>query len=217
MSAVAQPLRTKIDLYSPATAEAGLQVFFNIAREWKLSIAEQLAKEKRYNGATPGVEYSVAEHSVRGCDAILSDTSDGTLAGYFLLHDCAEALLKDDTTPKKHAIAEIAEQQFGVLGEHIIKAFDLLTYRHDAVIHEAAGLPWPPASALQPAIKRYDLIMFVTEWRDLMHSAPHPNWAPYSGIKPLSEEIVPVTWRAAKELFLKRARALLPTLREKAA
>src|SRR4051794_15597738 len=151
------------------------------------SYAEQLSKEKRYNGATPGEEYSVAEHMVRGVDAILLATGDVELAAEFSLHDVPEAALKDDTTPKKRAIAELSEQQFGVLASHIIAAFDLLTYRHDAAIHEAAGLPWPMRPELAVAVKRWDLVMFVTEWRDLMRDRPHPNWAPYSGILPLRE------------------------------
>lgn len=43
MSAIAQPVHAKVDLHSPETAKAGLRVFFNIAAEWKLSIAQQLA------------------------------------------------------------------------------------------------------------------------------------------------------------------------------
>lgn len=43
MSAVPQIHVAKVDLFSPETAQAGLQTFFNIAEEWKLSIAQQLA------------------------------------------------------------------------------------------------------------------------------------------------------------------------------
>lgn len=42
MSAVLTPAPTKVDLYSADTARAGIQTFFNIAREWKLSPAEQM-------------------------------------------------------------------------------------------------------------------------------------------------------------------------------
>lgn len=176
------------------------------------SFAEHLAKEKRYNGATPGQEYSVAEHCVRGVDAILDATGDRLLAAYFSTHDAPEAVLKDDTTPKKRAIAELCEQKFGVLAEHVLGTFDLLTDRHDVAIHEAAGLAWPPPAALIPQIKKWDLIMFVTEWRDLMHGAPHPNWGPYSGIVPLTTEIRPWTWQVARAALLHRWRNLLPNM-----
>jgi hypothetical protein len=192
-----------IDLLAPKASDIDFDAF-----------AEQLAKEKRYNGATPGEEYSVAEHLARGVDAILASTGDVELAAEFSLHDGPEGVLKDDTTPKKRAIAELCEQQFGVLAGHILAAFDLLTYRHDAAIHEAAGLPWPMRPEMAAAVKRWDLVMFVTEWRDLMGDIVHPNWAPYSGILPLRETIVPWRWETAKTALMNRWQRLLPALQE---
>lgn len=180
-------------------------------------IAEHLAKENRFNGATPGVCYSVAEHCVRGCDSIFRQHSDGQLAAYFLLHDAHEAYLKDDTTPKKQLVAEIAEKNFGVLQSQIIAAFDLAPYRFDQAIHDAAGLAWPPSSGLIAAIKRWDMIMFVTEWRDLMKGAAHPDWAPYQTIEPLKDIIVPMNWREAQRQFRVRCHALLPCFGKDAA
>jgi hypothetical protein len=58
--------------------------------------------------------------------AILTATGNTTLAAYFLLHDAHEHTLKDDTTPKKRAIAELASERFGILGEHIFETFKLL-------------------------------------------------------------------------------------------
>lgn len=177
------------------------------------SFAEHLAKEKRYNGATPGVEYSVAEHQVRGVDAILAATGDKDLAAYFSLHDCHEGTLKDLTTPLKEALAEIAAERFGVLAPQIVESFKLLEYRHDVAIHHAAGMLWPMPAHFIKEVKRWDLIMFVTEWRDLMLNAPHPNWAPYSGIVPLTELIEPWCWETAKAALLNRWRVLLPAFR----
>lgn len=173
-------------------------------------IAEHLAKEKRYNGATPGIEYSVAQHCCIGADAIMLDTDNETLAAYFLLHDAPEAFLKDDTTPKKRALAEIAARNFGVLSQEIMEAFDMLTDRFDAAIHEAAGLPWPMPDTIRSAVKTYDLIMFVTEWRDLMAGCEHPNWAEYEGIEPLDHQIVPLCWQDARNIYFARGRAVLP-------
>lgn len=178
--------------------------------------AEQLAKEARYNGATPGIFYSVAEHAARGASAILAAGLDASVAAYFLLHDNHEAVLKDDTTPKKRAIAEIAHREFGVLAEHIISTYDLLTYRHDVAIHSAAGLAWPPSSQMQDAVKLFDLKMFVTEWRDLMAGAEHPNWEPYANIEPLREKINPMDWQTAKLAWMRLARDLLPSMMVKA-
>ncbi|MGD9766798.1 MAG: hypothetical protein AB7U62_04065 [Pseudolabrys sp.] len=175
-------------------------------------IAEHLAKVKRYNGATPDREYSVAEHTVRGCGAILADTGDKTLAAYFALHDAPEHALGDDTTPKKCAIAEIAEQKFGILSGAIMQAFQEQTDRFDAAIHEAAGLPWPMPPEIARAVKHYDLVMFVTEWRDLMPGFVHPAWDDYRDIAPLPSVIEPWTWPAAKLALWSSFRALLPAL-----
>lgn len=181
-------------------------------------LAEHLAKEARYNGATPGEIYSVAEHAVRGADAILEQTGNEVLAAYFLCHDNHEAVLKDDTTPKKRAIAAVAQEHFGVLAEQILQAFDLLTYRHDVAIHEAAGLPWPMPPVIAAGVKSYDLIMFVTEWRDLMPGVEHPNWKPYAEIPPLEHKISSVmVWPDAKRAWLYRAHKLLPALKARAA
>jgi hypothetical protein len=173
-------------------------------------VAEHLAKENRYNGATRGFVYCVAQHSIIGADAAFTDTGSRELAGYFLLHDGPEAFLKDDTTPKKKAIAEIAAAEFGILSAEILSTFALLTDRFDAAIHKAAGLTWAPPASLRAAIKAYDEIMFVTEWRDLMRCAPHPNWDQYRKVHPLPDVIVPMHWTNAKTMFLDRCQRYLP-------
>lgn len=193
-----------IDLLNPQASDIDFAV-----------IAEHLAKEKRYNGATRDVEYSVAEHCVRGADAILSATKDETLAAYFLLHDAHEHTIKDDTTPKKRALAELAQERFGVLAEHVIETFKLLEYRQDVAIHEAAGLAWPPERHDTVGhIKRWDLTMFVTEWRDLMGDIAHPNWKEYQSVQPLSDRIGGGwPWRMARTQYIARCFRLLPVFK----
>jgi uncharacterized protein len=192
-----------IDLRNPKAADIDFDSF-----------AEHLAKENRFNGATPGLVYSVAEHLSRGVDAILAATGDQTLAAYFSTHDGHEGVLKDLTTPLKKAIAEECREKFGVLAEHVLCAINNLEYRHDCAIHEAAGLPWPMTSPMQLLVKHWDLVMFVTEWRDLMESAKHPDWQPYEGIEPLRETIVPWHWQTAKRALLNRWGRLLPALQK---
>lgn len=190
-------------------------------------IAEQLAKENRYNGATAGVAYSVAEHLCRGALAIRESVMvwhTGRVpqrqsavvqladdhAAYFLLHDCPEAYLKDDTTPKKRAIAQVAEAQFGVLASVINDAFDEVTERFDIVIAQAAGLDWPPPPEIEAAVKRFDRIMLLTEWRDLMgHKRP---WEVENGIEPLPETILPWHWKKARAALTIQFAAFLPAL-----
>lgn len=196
-----------VDLLNPKPADIDFIV-----------MAEQLAKEPRYNGATPHCIFSVAQHVCLGVDAILRDSGDRELAAYFLLHDGHEHTLKDDTTPKKRAIAAIAAQRFGVLADQIMEAFALLTDRHDAAIHQAAGLAWPPSEWRQKQIKEYDLRAFVAEWRDLMPGVEHPNWAPYADIRPLSRSVWPLwNWQRARNEFYDRCLQLLPALQEQAA
>jgi uncharacterized protein len=175
-------------------------------------IAEHLSKENRYNGATKNICYSVAEHSVRCADAALHITGDRKLAAYLLLHDAHEAFLKDDTTPKKRALAAVAAQSFATLADYVLAAFDLLTNRIDVAVHEAAGLAWPIPADLQAKIKHWDLTLFVTEWRDLMGDQPHPDWAPYKDIRPLEARICPLDWRVARNAFLDECYDLLPAL-----
>lgn len=174
--------------------------------------AEHLAKENRYNGATPMVVYSVAQHSAEGAREILFATGDRTLAAYFTLHDVKEAVLKDDTTPKKNAIAAIVQKKFGVLAKTFMaEIFDDLEERHDRAIHEAAGLPWPPAPELVASIKRFDKIMLVTEWRDLMAGQPLPNAEAYAGHEPLTRKIKPMRdWQSAADSLLELWLDLLP-------
>lgn len=171
-------------------------------------IAEHLAKENRYNGATPGVAYSVAQHSVLGAEQILLDTENELAAAYFLVHDGHEFALGDDTTPKKRALGEIMGQ-FGLLAEHVEGAFSQLTERMDVVIHEAAGLPWPMPAPIAEIVHAYDKQMLATEWRDLMKCEP-----PYDfGVPPLEHmRIVPWGFAMAKLEFVVLAQRLLPAL-----
>ncbi|HWK52452.1 MAG TPA: hypothetical protein VNR40_21300 [Steroidobacter sp.] len=156
-------------------------------------ITEHLAKASRYCGATPGVVYSVAEHSVRCARAAWEGTGDDLLAKYMLCHDMHEAYLGDDTTPKKRALGSVIGQ-FGILASAIDQAFAELTDRIDRVIHQRAGLAWPPSPEMRKAIKHWDRVLLATEWRDLMRMPP-----PYDfGCEPLFATIVPFSsWQEA--------------------
>jgi len=194
-----------IDLLNPKPENYG-----NLA--WA---AEHLAKENRYNGATPGVVYSVAQHTSECVRAVLRDSGDRTLAAYLSLHDVHEAVLKDDTTPKKRTFAAIAETKFGVLANQVMSVFDELTDRHDAAIHAAAGLSWPPAPEIAAAIKHYDRALLVTEWRDLMGDVPLPNAEAYADVSPLQHRIVPINkWETAAMVLRAQWRELLPVFLE---
>lgn len=174
-------------------------------------ICEQLAKENRYNGATPGVCYSVAEHLSRGGLAVYEASGSDLAAARFLLHDMPESYLKDDTTPKKRAIAATATE-FGVLAPVVLAAFDRMTERFDRAIAAAAGLAWPAPDDIAALVHRYDKIMLNTEWRDLM-SIPHP-WPIEPGEEPLvGVTIKPWGWRQAMEQLRADCSRWLPACR----
>ena len=179
------------------------------------AIAEHLAKEKRFNGATPDVEYSVAQHCSIGSDAILAAGGTDSEAAYFLLHDAHEAFVKDLTTPLKRALDDISQEYYKTEPKTVFNAFHLLEAHADIAIHEAAGLPWPMPDDIKPVIKYFDKLMFVTEWRDLMHDITHPDPDAYAGLNPLPKLIQPENWAHARAGWLLRANKLLPNLRGK--
>lgn len=191
-----------VDLLNPKVED----VDFNV-------LAEHLGKENRFNGATRGCCYSVAQHCVIGADAILKDGGTETEAAYFLLHDGAEAIWKDDPTPKKRAIAERLQDRCGVLAQDILDELDGIVDDMDGVIHQAAGLPWPPTQDQLRIVNLYDKILFVTEWRDLMAGIEHPNWKAYEGLTALPATIEPESWTRAQINWMHRARQLLPVFR----
>ncbi|MES2671585.1 MAG: hypothetical protein V4673_14370 [Pseudomonadota bacterium] len=175
--------------------------------------AEHLAKENRYNGATPGVCYSVAQHMCECAALAFRATGDLNLAGYLLLHDVHEALFKDDTTPKKRALAAVAEEKFGTLAAVVMHAFDELTSRCDAAVHDAADLPWPPSPEMVTAIKHWDRVLLVTEWRDLMGGVPLPNAEAYADVAPSTHTIIANEfWETSRDLLLLMWRKFLPAL-----
>jgi hypothetical protein len=171
-----------------------------------LVICEHLAKANRYCGATPGVTYTVAQHSVLCAQAALIATGNRELAAYLLCHDMHEAFLGDDTTPKKRALAAIMGR-FGVLSSTIAQSFAELTDRIDAVIHARAGIAWPPSPEMAAEIHRWDRVLLATEWRDLMRYPP-----PYEfGQLPVPDTVMPSqNWQVDARAMMALCRSLLP-------
>lgn len=177
---------------------------------------EHVAKEARFNGATPDVVYYVGQHLCIGTDAMLRD-GQTEAAPYFIVHDLPEAIWKDDPTPKKRTIAQRISQRCGVTSESVLGVLKEIDDEHERAVHEAAGLPWPIPECIHRVVKLYDVTMFVTEWRDLMHGIEHPNWGPYEDVPPLAETITPWPWRVARNEYIARCFKLLPSLKDKLA
>lgn len=186
---------TNFDLLNPDPADICFAV-----------ICEHLAKANRYSGATPGLAYSVAQHSVLCAKAALVSTGDRMIGAYLLCHDMHEAYLGDDTTPKKRALAAIMGR-FGVLAPSVAQAFADLTDRIDIAIHERAGLAWPPTESVRAQIHHWDRVLLATEWRDLMRCPP-----PYDfGVAPLPDVVRPHRdWLAAASEMMALCVSLLP-------
>jgi hypothetical protein len=143
--------------------------------------------------------YSVAEHSVRVsrlCSTLLTERGSTVeevrvQALWGLLHDASEAYVADLSRPVKHAP--------GMAG---YRALEKLVQR---VVCRRFGLHQD-----EPAVvKEADTILLTTEARDLM-SPLHPDWEHKPPkYKILEETIVPVDWRTARDMFMKRFNELM--------
>lgn len=152
-------------------------------------IAEMLAKQARFNGATRGAFYSVAEHSLR-----VSHMVPPHAAAYALLHDAHEAFTGDHIRPFQRALSEASRTEILALQHQI-----------DSAIHEAADLEWPPSQKILAEVSRADDAQLAIEIGTLLH--PHPDTLPPDGLFPAS------TWQAVAELFLQELHWLLPHTR----
>ena len=147
-----------------------------------MDIATALSRECRYAGHASHF-YSVAQHSV-----LCSRIAPPELAIEALLHDAAEAYLKDIPSPLKA----------------LLPGYKLLEARFDRAIREHFGLPELPS----PAVKEADNILLVTEIRDLfegrvVHKTP-------GAAEPMNGRIWPLSPETAKDQFLDRFRRLQP-------
>jgi hypothetical protein len=144
-------------------------------------IATHLSKICRFAGALP-VFYSVAQHSVLVSREV---SSEYKLAA--LLHDAAEAYMGDIPRPVRHilgnAVAEIEDR----LEKAIAHRFDIC-------------YPFPHA------IRRADSRLLVSEKRDLIDGGvlkeDDLHWVGLSQYVPITETILPVSWRSARLMFL---------------
>lgn len=135
-------------------------------------ICEHLAKEARFNGATPGKFYSVAQHSLLVGHLVATSYSPESQGAYYyqlvlcaLLHDAPEAYLRDLATPVKSQVGS---------------AYLHMESRAWLAIARKFGLP-----PVMPAeVKRADLIALATEKLHLMPQSAGDQWACLDGVEP---------------------------------
>lgn len=164
------------------------------AVRWR-ALAEMLAKTNRFAGATPGVAYSVAQHSVIGCDHF----RDTTLKLWFLLHDAHEPVAGGDiVSPVKAAF-----HYFGVW-----EAFERFVALQDRAVFLAAGLPPAMPDDVAARVKAMDYAMYATECRDL--GPPRLVVDPVDYGDPLPTVIRAWPWQDAMDAWLDRLATYCP-------
>lgn len=142
-----------------------------------LDIAHGLANECRFAGQCR-VFYSVGQHSV-----LASQNVSKSHALEALLHDAAEAYIKDIPSPLKALLPE-----YRAIEERLAR-----------VIRYRFGLPM----TLSPEVKQADLRLLATERRDLMRYDP-ADWSALRGIAPLEKRIIAANATSARALFQQR-------------
>ncbi len=142
-------------------------------------IAHGLSNICRFNGQCSHF-YSVAQHSVLASMHITPE-----FAFDALMHDAAEAFIGDVTSPLKQLLPE----------------YKIIEHRVEQEISNRFGVSFP----LPPQVKEIDLIMVVTEKRDLLpHIIPAGSWECVRNIVPLTAKIDPWPPAVAYACFLNR-------------
>lgn len=145
------------------------------------SIAEGLSKEARFAGQTPGIMYTVAQHSV--LMALLIDVPV-RMKLQALLHDAAEAYIGDQVKPIKVTLPD-----FNSLEDKVQKA-----------IYTRFNVSTP---GYQELVKNMDDRLVMTEALQLFHGIP--DWIGdfnNYGVEPLNIRIKPWSWRTSYRCFM---------------
>lgn len=159
-------------------------------------IAHALSNLCRFGGHTREF-YSVAEHSVRcfwyvkeklGWDKSSPVMQDKIVVRQALMHDASEGYLVDVPRPIKRSP--------GFEGYLAAEA------NLEAAIAKKFGL----FDEMHPLVKEADLVLLVTEKRDLFNENPDAQLYWPKGVLPLNEVIVPWFCDRAHEEFIRAAR-----------
>lgn len=165
-------------------------------------IAHALSMQCRFNGHTRAF-YSVAEHSVRVSWAVEAASAGQAnaveLALWALLHDASEAYTGDMVLPLKREMRGL--RLAPVLS--MPSDFDLIESRIQRAICNAFGLPEDEPKI----VKRFDLVLLLTEKRDLLAPCDEP-WPDY-GVQPLRHRLETWVPEHAKKVFLDRFHDLM--------
>ena len=160
-----------------------------------LDIAESLSKIARFTGHTRR-HASVAQHSV-----LVSFLLEGTgfeMEG--LMHDAAESVTGDISTPMKNAIKEMI---YRATGERDVDPIKMITQQVDIALCQQFHLCYPRP----PAVKAADLEAMTLERRQMMLPASGVVWS----TDVLTREVALqwMTQEEARDAFIDRYNAIL--------
>jgi hypothetical protein len=148
--------------------------------DWAIEIAAPGARIARFAGQVPDFIYSVAEHEVRGGDAIMAERLDldvserRLVACAFLLHDAHETLTGDAKRPFVDLVEMLAARSGLAPGGLVRRAIAEAKNHLDAAIFRAAGLPWPLAPSTAAIVADMDERMAAEELRRFWPRLPLP-------------------------------------------
>lgn len=147
-----RPDGSVLDLARPSPAEVDFRDF-----------AGRLSRIARFNGVPQVGSYSVAQHSLHGAQALLTEGAGEMMAALFLLHDAHEALIGDLPTPFQHLLE-------AVHGPGVRESIGKIKTAWDEAIYEAAGLPGPSAwkASWRAVVEGMDRRMMQAEARELL-------------------------------------------------
>lgn len=164
--------------------------------DFRVDVAEALARIPRYAGHVRSGPYSVAQHCVLGANWLWRKYNRRDLAAWFVLHDAHEYIINDITTPVVAAL--------DLLHPGAKNAVAALKGRADVAIHRAAGIPQPLRDDAE-IIHKTDLALMNAERRWLHHPAPRPWGAHIDAVPPLPlipDHFKPWPWTDAADRWL---------------
>lgn len=160
-------------------------------------VAYHLSRVNRFAG---GVDYNVADHSLR-VEAVMEGLGgNAVLRLYALLHDAHEMVYGDTPAPAKQAI--ICALHTHLHDSRAEAAFTSAAAALDRAIFVRFGLlPTMPPSFAE-LVHQADRTLLATEKRDLNAPWVAQDWGPLP--RPLADRIVPRSPEESRALFLQR-------------
>jgi uncharacterized protein len=197
------------------------------AVDFRVDVAEPLARLPRFCGHVRSGPYSVAQHCVIGADQLYRETGRADLAAAFLLHDAHEAYIGDIASPVAGALAAYAgacgsaESTLRTLGADTARkavqwsveaGLAYLKQSLDAVIYAAADVAYPLTDEARAIVKGMDLRVLATERKHLLARPPQPWKASVENAEPLRivGRIGVWPWPAAADAWLDRLSQYAP-------